>query len=344
MSKFTPWMKNAEEKKKHANLASMFKEYAMPLYSHRSEQYNGKDFEMIGFFRYLGLFRHSCIPNSHFSYNKNQQERRAAIHATHNIRAGEEVTITYLPASSYDDHLFPDALQVLQRTFGRTCTCPIHTPAGYQAQANKTDFLKERKGRMMLQNVNFVDYQQRLYVLDGILKIYNKYQVFDIRFLRMFEEAIATACSNGDMARAAVFAFYTKHLYAKIEGAESIYGLAIRDMHRYKNSPGCHPKFKAGGPWASGPTQIPRAFNGDRSMISAAMKDWLWMRGPWKTLAHGSSEYRKLTGLGTLPFASFESEDEIVPFDIDARLGPWEEVYPRWHQSIVQWDPRAILR
>ncbi|CZT02409.1 uncharacterized protein RAG0_09591 [Rhynchosporium agropyri] len=315
--------------KRHSRVKAWFREYAIPLYSHRSERYNGEDFEKVGFFATLSLFRHGCLPNAHFSCNP--KTRLAAIHTTHNVRAGEEITVTYLPASSYDTRWVPDGLAVLKQTFGMTCTCPLHSNEGFLLQAYKTGFNQEREDRLLLQNDAFIDYPELLATMDRIRKVYMQYKVVDVRLFRMYEEAIATACSNGDLARAAVFAFYAKKSYALLEGAGSVYGTSVAKMHIYKNNTASHPKHKSGGQWASCTTQIPRAFGRDSTMLSTGMKNWLWMRGDWRTLLHGTEEYRNRTGLnGPIPFASFDSEDEVVPFDIDARLGPWDEVYPKY--------------
>ena len=110
------WLNNKGVKDKYPNLASMFSDYAMPLYSLRSERWNGPDFEKIGFFRWMGYFRHGCLPNAHFSYDDINQV--GAIHAIRKISKGEEVTISFLPESVYDEHMLPNALEVLMNTFG----------------------------------------------------------------------------------------------------------------------------------------------------------------------------------------------------------------------------------
>ncbi|CZT42954.1 uncharacterized protein RSE6_02923 [Rhynchosporium secalis] len=270
-----------------------------------------ENFEKVGFFATLSLFRHGCLPNAHFSCNP--KTRLAAIHTTHHVRAGEEITITYLPASSYDTRWVPDGLAVLKQTFGMTCTCPLHSNEGFLLQAYKTGFNQEREDRLLLQNDAFIDYPERLATIDRIRKVYMQYKVVDV----VYSES--------------VFAFYAKKSYALLEGAGSVYGTSVAKMHIYKNNPASHPKHKSGGQWASCTTQIPRAFGRDSTMLSTGMKNWLWMRGDWRTLLHGTEEYRNRTGLnGPIPFASFDSEDEVVPFDIDARLGPWDEVYPKY--------------
>ncbi|KAH7323591.1 hypothetical protein BKA65DRAFT_71364 [Rhexocercosporidium sp. MPI-PUGE-AT-0058] len=342
------WLKNKKETKKHPNLTSMFKEYAMPIYSHRSARYNGKDFEEIGFFRYLALFRHSCQPNAHFSYNPSTG--RAAIHAIRLIPKGEEVTVSYLPASSYDIHTLPDALQVLKRTFGRTCTCPMHTPEGLAIQASKVNFEIERNSRQLLEAEACSTYEEHMIILFRIVEVYAQYHVADVRIGRVVEEGLACACSYGDLARAVVLAWTAKKLYSKLEGAGGLYSSRIGEMHWhenseyhkcstlekmhfYKNNPQRHYKFRPGGEWATFTTEVPRAFNGDSSAAAWDIyhPGWLWMTGVWATLTPRSEQYKKMTGLdGTFPFAQINGgEDDIVPIDIDARFGRWNEKIPR---------------
>ncbi|KAH7380981.1 hypothetical protein BKA64DRAFT_647818 [Cadophora sp. MPI-SDFR-AT-0126] len=114
-----PQCKEDHSKKNACPKTSMFSDYAIPIYSLRSERWNGPDFEKIGFFRWMAYFRHNYLPNAYFSYD--YINRYGAIHAIRKISNGEEVTISYLPESAYDIHTLPDALDILKNTFGPTC-------------------------------------------------------------------------------------------------------------------------------------------------------------------------------------------------------------------------------
>ncbi|PVH75119.1 hypothetical protein DL98DRAFT_602303 [Cadophora sp. DSE1049] len=271
------WLSSKGVQAKYPTVASMFPDYAMPIYSLRSKRWNGADFERIGFFRFMVYFRHSCIPTAHFSYDHNN--RYIAIHATRKILQGEEVTISYLPESSYDVHTFPDALEVLKNTFGRTCSCPIHTPAGFAEQLSKANFEIERKSRQLLETESYTSYTQQMTVVYRIFEVLREYQVRGVRYARVHELGLECAVSHGDLVRAVVFAWQAKIHYSKLEGAEGKNGGRIMDMHYFKNDPQNHPKFKDGGPWASRPTQVPRAFKGDKSnaAIERMLSAWLWI-------------------------------------------------------------------
>lgn len=163
----------------------MFSDYAMPLYSLRSERWNGPDFEKIGFFRWMGYLRHACLPNAHF--NHHDINKRGAIHAIRKILKGEEVTISYLPESVYDDHMLPNALEVLMDTSGRTCSCNIHTPEGLAEQASKVNPEIERKDRHLLATGTFTSYTEQMAVAYRIYQVLKDYQIRDVRWARVYE-------------------------------------------------------------------------------------------------------------------------------------------------------------
>ncbi|KAI9659277.1 MAG: hypothetical protein M1821_001535 [Bathelium mastoideum] len=68
-------------------------------------------------FTTVSRVNHSCVPNAHWAYN--DQIDQMAIHATRDIPAGTEITISYTPS----DMRTRDQRQYDLRAFGFTCRC-----------------------------------------------------------------------------------------------------------------------------------------------------------------------------------------------------------------------------
>lgn len=93
---------------------------------------------------------HSCIPNAHFSWNANIG--RETVHAVRDIRKGEEITISYLPAICT---LKKRQIQLKPYVFA--CDCPA---CRYNTEFGMSSLIRRRQ--MLDLDHEIADYQNDL--------------------------------------------------------------------------------------------------------------------------------------------------------------------------------------
>lgn len=75
--------------------------------------------EMRAVFLNISRINHSCLPNAEIIQNKTS--KRMEVHSHHDVRAGEEITIDYVPESQYQTAAERNAS--LKSLYGFTCSC-----------------------------------------------------------------------------------------------------------------------------------------------------------------------------------------------------------------------------
>lgn len=115
--------------------------------------YEANSFEMgngTGICLDASRINHSCIPNAHYSWNSTIKQE--TVHAMKDIRKGEEITISYVPAINTLEER-----QRLLRPYVFTCDCPAcHLDIGFGLSS------LIRRRRMLHFHHKIADYQHDL--------------------------------------------------------------------------------------------------------------------------------------------------------------------------------------
>lgn len=214
------------------------------------------------------LINHSCIPNSHNSWNKNKEHE--TIYAIRPIKSGEEITISY-------DHGGPSSVRqrFLKESFGFTCTCSgcTLTPSSLQASDSRRtqiQSLDEAIGdpfRMMSHpHGSLQDCCSLLRVLEQEFDGYAGALV-----ARLYYDAFQICIANKDQARASVFAERAYKARVICEGEDS------PDTRRMKSlafKPAVHSSFGVySNQWQTSRESIPKGLD------TVHFNRWLFRQG-----------------------------------------------------------------
>ena len=95
----------------------------------------------VGLFPIAARLNHSCLPNAYVTFN--QRIRRLAVHATHDVLPVEEITFSYLGATSF--YMSREGRQEGLRRWGFECACAA-CGGGEEGERH------ERRRAMLLRN------------------------------------------------------------------------------------------------------------------------------------------------------------------------------------------------
>ncbi len=239
----------------------------LPLHALRSAKWSPFSNE-VGIFQDIARINHACDPNANLSYNRTSGRTR--LYAIKPIAENEEITISYLPESAVEKWDMKCVQDVLRKTFGFTCICPMHTSfnMSYRASHDKllmVDVAYENLAKSK-DEAPSIPYHHIMFIALS----YQLNNIVDVRSARIVEEALSVACRNGDRARAKVFAEKAKSRYMVLEGPE---GEKTEEMSDFIKDASLHKDWKAGGIWETSVEDIPTNLGEEVG--------WLWMRGKW---------------------------------------------------------------
>ncbi|KAH7127399.1 hypothetical protein EDB81DRAFT_907673 [Dactylonectria macrodidyma] len=167
----------------------------------------------------ISLINHSCLPNSHGSWNR--QQGHETVHAIRDIVCGEEITLAY----TAEDLPSRPRQAVLKESFGFDCYCVVCSLPHLQLQASDA-----RRSRM----------HQLELLIDDRLTVHNSpgsslancrafLRDLDDEYCgsaagltaRVYDTAVRISAAHGDLARAVVFARRAYHARVVCEGEDS---------------------------------------------------------------------------------------------------------------------------
>ncbi|KAI8948222.1 SET domain-containing protein [Xylaria longipes] len=218
-----------------------------------------------GVYLKISLINHSCLPNSHNSWN--DDTGREAIHARRDILAGEEITVSYDrggPISERHAHL--------QSNFGFTCQCELCTLPSEELRASdnrrrRIQELDEKLGDPFAMSMGPLVILRIHQTLLGVLN--EEYGPHNTPALaRLYYGACQIVIAHGDQARATVFA---KRSYKARAGCEGEDSPDTKEIKGFMDNSASHPCFAlVSKRWRTSKTSQPRQLDEDE------FEKWLW--------------------------------------------------------------------
>ncbi|RVD88571.1 uncharacterized protein DFL_002751 [Arthrobotrys flagrans] len=236
-------------------LAGIFKTNALPC---------GHGSHVGGIYLTICLINHSCLPNTHHSWNDNLS--RETIHVTRPIKSGEEITISYTP-----EGLSKPRQRKLKESFGFDCKCPLCT-----SPPRKIKFSDRRRTEIEALDASIAG--------DGTIVSNPLSCLKDCRRLikllkeeyggsaltlegRAYFDAFQVCIGQGDQARARVMAERGYKLRALCEGEDSE---ATQEIRELIENPAEHRLFGFSMGWRSEVGDVPVGLEEE------AFEKWLW--------------------------------------------------------------------
>ncbi|KAG9237930.1 hypothetical protein BJ875DRAFT_452458 [Amylocarpus encephaloides] len=217
-----------------------------------------------GVYPTLCFINHSCRPNT--NHNWNELLGRETIHATHAIKAGEEITISYDDGNQYEirQRTFKDA-------FGFTCSCTLCSLP--ETEIHESDIRRREMSRLdevIGDGLRLMskpeDCLADCHSLLGILEV--EYERCDtIHTARLYYDAFQIAITHGDQARARVFGERAHRVRVICEGEDSP---ASSRMKTLASKPDGHRNFGASRKWRTTKEVIPKGLSTEE------FETWLW--------------------------------------------------------------------
>jgi hypothetical protein len=218
-----------------------------------------------GVYPEICLINHCCLPNCYNSWNTATQ--RETIHATRDILAGEEITISYnkSPHAQRQNHL--------KVNFGFTCDCELCSlpPEELHASDELRQLIEELDEQIgnpfTMRRQPDVSLHRCKTLLELLVKEYGISS--DISHeARCYYDAFQIAIAHGDQARAQVFAERAYRARVACEGEDS------PTTQRFKalmQKPDLHENFAGySSKWRTSKTARPR------NLDDGAFEKWLW--------------------------------------------------------------------
>lgn len=212
------------------------------------------------------LINHTCIPNAHNSWNS--KTRLETIHAIREIKAGEEITISYAEGPAHK------RLMKLRDAFGFECRCELCSrPASEiresDARRMRIEQLDEAigdPGRTMIAPHRAIADGHELLKL--ILQEYDGSS--SPLEARLYYDAFQISIIHSDQARASVFASRGYDARCICEGKDSPETIRMKSL---ASNPIKHQSFGVSKRWRTMKTGVPNCLS------EKEFEEWLWKRG-----------------------------------------------------------------
>jgi hypothetical protein len=211
------------------------------------------------------LINHDCRPNSY--HNWNDSTSTETIHASRDIKAGEEITISY--AGGETSH---QRLAKLETAFGFKCTCELCSLPESQLQESDARRLEMDRldqsigdGSQIISNpASALAHCQRM---QQLLK--DEYNSCPPLEARLYYDAFQISIVHADQARASVFA--EKAYKARLLGEGEDSPETIK-MKGFMGRPAEHQNYRVSKRWRTSKSAVPKGL-GDKEF-----EEWLWRR------------------------------------------------------------------
>lgn len=227
----------------------------------------GPDSPELGLFLTCARLNHSCSPNANHSWNS--ETKMENVHAIRDIDPGEEITICYQSAqSSHQDRA--SRQDELLKMFGFECHCMI-------CDLPEDESLESDQRRHEIDQLDRIIGSGDLLMYDGpkalgacrtIIEHLEDEGIQDMRVARAYYDSFQICVSNGDIARASVFA--RKHIEEMMvcEGDDAP---GLKERQAFVENPGSHRLAGVSNQWESKLEDRARSDHAD-------FEGWLWRR------------------------------------------------------------------
>ena len=217
-----------------------------------------------GVYPTISLINHCCLPNSHNNWNSDEEWE--TIHAVRDIKAGEEITI------SYDQGGPSDARRAhLKNAFGFDCHCrlcslphpDLQNSDDRRLQIQNLDSTIGDPGRVMNKPGDCLADCRRLHQV-----LEDEYEGHASALIaRLYYDAFQISITHSDQARASIFAQRAYQSRIICEGDDSP---ETQQMKRFMQDPTAHRNFGVSRRWRTAKTMIPKGLD------VVAFENWLW--------------------------------------------------------------------
>lgn len=178
---------------------------------------------LIGIFVKASRLNHSCNPNAWYSWNDTIGQLN--IHAVRNIRAGEEVTISYLTTVLE----YSERQLVLRERFKFSCKCKLCLLPPEERENSDSRLRKLAAIGTAYADLIFAGRPDKaLPILHTMLLLFDAEDIRGVSRARAYHDAYGIAITRGDKARAFVFAERSYNIRRVIEGDDSRTATKIR--------------------------------------------------------------------------------------------------------------------
>jgi SET domain len=227
----------------------------------------GPNSVVCGIYPTICLINHSCLPNSHHSWNSDT--KCETIHAIRGIKSGEEITISYDRGGSSDSRRTH-----LKNSFGFDCDCSVCSCPLSELQLSDTrriqiQFLDEVIGDPD-RVINKPD--------DCLADCHSLLEVLEEEFdgsatalvARLYYDAFQISITHSDLARASVFAERGHRTRVVCEGEDSP---ETQKMKNLMENPAEHRNFGVSKRWKTPSRLVPKGLD------TGEFEKWLWRLG-----------------------------------------------------------------
>jgi hypothetical protein len=227
----------------------------------------GPDLKTGGILLTACRINHACDHNAQNFWNNNIDQ--LTIHAVKDIRADEEITISYLQSQR------SRALRQkeLRKKFKFTCSCALCSLPLAQSKANDAKLTRVHDIDCFIELggvQGLVEPAQRmLSYVDEQVQLWNEPTPDTLGLVRAYPDAFEIAVANGDLARAHVFAERCLSLYLITGGEDSP---EIPQYRELVQDPRMHPCYGMSMKWKTALEEVPRGLGTNE------FEDWLWKR------------------------------------------------------------------
>jgi hypothetical protein len=238
--------------------SGIFKTNALPC---------GPDSPIGAVYSNICFINHACIPNSHNNWNS--KTGLETIHAIREIKAGEEITISYAAGEPARQRLLK-----LKDAFGFDCKCELCSRPEIEVQESDARRVKIKQldeaigdpGRTM--NAPHRAIADCREMLELILQEYDGSS--PPLEARLYYDAFQISIIHSDQARASAFARRAFEARLIVEGEDSPEAIRMRSLIR---NPTHHQSFGISKRWRTMKTGVPKGLE------EKEFEEWLWKRG-----------------------------------------------------------------
>ncbi|KAH6644880.1 hypothetical protein C7974DRAFT_29811 [Boeremia exigua] len=214
------------------------------------------------------LINHSCISNSHHSWNS--LLKKETIHATRPIAAGDEITISYDGGNTSDLRR-----KQLKEAFGFECDCARCSCSAADLQASNARRMRIKTLDDAIGDAFCMSLKpgQSLRACQSLLKVLSDEfeQCAGVLNARLYYDAFQICVAHGDQARARVFAERSWASRVHCEGEDSPEALRVQSLAR---EPAAHPSFElCSKRWRTKKGMAPKGLNAEKFELAAGVPD-----------------------------------------------------------------------
>ncbi|KAG6095257.1 hypothetical protein E4U30_002609 [Claviceps sp. LM220 group G6] len=279
------------------------------LSMHNVYPFNDTAQQYTGIFRTNGLpteespdkaaiFLEACRINHDCEYNAmhnwNEKIKRHTVHAIRDIKAGEEITLTYV----FHLESRETRQKTLKESFSFACLCRLCSlPEGQSKEHDRkleqiirmNELMKDGVLKFMVSPLTFLGY---VYTK---ARCYTELGQKDCGYGQAYEEASSIAIANGDLARGRLFAQRAASVWKILIGNDSP---RTKAQEKFAQDPSRHALHGFSMRWKTAVEEVPQGLEHND------FEDWLWRRPKPQTLAQPMSSWSQssFSGFVDLPY------------------------------------------